>query len=163
VRRETRVRIGRRVSVRRRAGAETGACAQPDPATHRASPAGVSPTADAMTAADANARHGASVSLEAGRAMATHRGSLAGVFPIADAMTAATRKDRHGPSVRRWQATGPGNPATDLALALALVLAPMTMSDNARDNAHYTIPGPSLESHGFVGVACNGGERRLYC
>jgi hypothetical protein len=37
------------------------------------------------------------------------------------------------------------------------------MSDNARDNAHYTIPGPSLESPGFVGVARNGGERWLYC
>jgi hypothetical protein len=37
------------------------------------------------------------------------------------------------------------------------------MSDNARDNAHYTIPGPSLEIPGFVGVARNGGERILYC
>ena len=52
-----------------------------------------------------------------------------------------------------------GQPATDFALALALVLAPLTMSDNARDNAHYTIPGPSLESPDFVGVVRNSGER----
>ena len=78
-------------------------------------------------------------------------------------MTPADANASHGPSVSLEAGDGAGQPATDLALALALVLAPMTMSDNARDNAHYTIPGPSLESHGFVGVARNGGERRLYC
>jgi hypothetical protein len=58
---------GPSVSIGRRAGAETDACAQPDPATHRASPTAFSAPALAMTPAAANAGHGSSVSLEAGR------------------------------------------------------------------------------------------------
>jgi hypothetical protein len=95
--------------------------------------------------------------------LATRRASLAGVFPIAGAMTA---DDAKGPSravCEPWAMAlagdRTGQPATDFALALALVLAPLTMSDNARDNAHYTIPGPSLESPDFVGVVRNSGER----
>jgi hypothetical protein len=82
-----------------------GACAQPDPATHSASPTAFSAPPLATTPDNANACHGPSVSLEAGRAMATHRGSLAGVFPTADAMTAARPNACHGPSVSlgRWR------------------------------------------------------------
>jgi hypothetical protein len=127
-----------------------------DLATHRGSLAGVSPIADAMTAADANACHGPSVSDGAGGLKgacaqpdpATHSASLAGILPTADAMTPATQNACHGPSVsletRGAMATHRGSLAGVFPIADA-----MTPATPATQNACHG-PSVSLETRGAM-------------